>query len=116
MQADRFTDNVFHKPLLDQTRTPATLPPDGNPRGGGAFFVAASVKTIRQTRIVMDNRFPLAKWTPDLPVQMKAIDNRDLYRLDPHPPIKDYSSAVAAAIAWLGNRYLLAQPVNVIRR
>jgi hypothetical protein len=82
----------------------------------GLFLQPMSVKAIRQTRIVMDNRFGLAKWTPDLPVQIRAIDNRDLYRLDPHPPIKDYSSAVAAAIAWLGNRYLLAQPVNVIRR
>jgi hypothetical protein len=66
--------------------------------------------------MVMDNRFGLAKWSPDLPVRMRAIDDRDLYRRVPHPPLKDYSSAVAAAIAWLGNRYLLAQPVNVIRR
>jgi hypothetical protein len=55
--------------------------------------------------MVMDNR-----------IRVKQIDGRDLYRRVPHPPLKDYSSAVAAAIAWLGNRYLLAQPVNIIRR
>jgi len=33
-----------------------------------------------------------------------------------HPPIRDYSAAVASAIAWLGDRYLLAQPVNLNAR
>jgi hypothetical protein len=51
-----------------------------------------------------------------VPVRVRAIDSRDLYRRDPHPPLKDYSSAVAAAIARLGDRYLLAQPVNGSRR
>jgi len=29
------------------------------------------------------------------------------------PPPTDYSAAVAKAIAWLGDRYLLARPINV---
>lgn len=33
----------------------------------------------------------------------------------PHPPLTDYSAAVARAIAWLGDRYLLARPVKAIR-
>jgi hypothetical protein len=28
------------------------------------------------------------------------------------PPLYDYSSAIAKAVEWLGDRYLLAQPVN----
>jgi hypothetical protein len=39
-----------------------------------------------------------------------------LHRPRPHPPLTDYSAAVARAIAWLGDRYLLARPVNVVRR
>jgi hypothetical protein len=62
----------------------------------------------------MANR--LAKWVPGVPVRVTAMDTRNLYRRAPHPPLKDYSSAVATAIAWLGNRYLLARPVNIIRR
>ena len=31
----------------------------------------------------------------------------------PNAPLNDYRDAVARAIAWLGNRYLLAHPVNV---
>ena len=31
----------------------------------------------------------------------------------PNAPLNDYRDAVAGAIAWLGNRYLLAHPVNV---
>jgi hypothetical protein len=27
-------------------------------------------------------------------------------------PTANYSSAVARAVAWLGNRYLLAKPIN----
>ena len=34
-------------------------------------------------------------------------------KLHTHPPLTDYSAAVARAIAWLGDRYLLARPVNV---
>jgi hypothetical protein len=61
----------------------------------------------------MDNRF--AWCVSSVPVRLRAIDPRDLYRRAPHPPLKDYGSAVAAAIAWLGNRYLLARPVNALR-
>jgi hypothetical protein len=32
-----------------------------------------------------------------------------------HPPLTDYSAAVARAIAWLGDRYLCAQPVKAVR-
>ena len=64
----------------------------------------------------MDDRLGLARWAPAMPVRVRAIDSRDLYRRDPHPPLTDYSSAVAAAIARLGDRYLLAQPVNGSRR
>jgi hypothetical protein len=64
----------------------------------------------------MDDRLGLARWAAAMPVRVRAVDSRDLYRRAPHPPLKDYSSAVAAAIAWLGNRYLLAQPVNGPRR
>jgi hypothetical protein len=32
-------------------------------------------------------------------------------RLEPLP-VANYSSAVARAVAWLGNRYLLAKPIN----
>ena len=31
----------------------------------------------------------------------------------PRAELKDYREAVAKAIAWLGDRYLLAHPVNV---
>jgi hypothetical protein len=41
---------------------------------------------------------------------MQELDMRKLHR---HPPLTDYSAAVARAIAWLGDRYLLARPVNV---
>jgi hypothetical protein len=41
-----------------------------------------------------------------------SLDERDMRRHMPHPPLKDYSTAVAQAIAWLGDRYLLAKPVN----
>ena len=27
-------------------------------------------------------------------------------------PVANYNSAVARAVAWLGNRYLLAKPIN----
>jgi hypothetical protein len=29
-------------------------------------------------------------------------------------PVSDYSAAIANAVAWLGDRYLLAKPVNAI--
>jgi hypothetical protein len=32
----------------------------------------------------------------------------------PHLPQRDYSKEVAKAIAWLGERYLLARPINAI--
>jgi len=34
----------------------------------------------------------------------------------PQPPLTDYSAEVARAIFWLGERYLLASPINVARR
>ena len=34
----------------------------------------------------------------------------------PNAPLNDYRDAVARAIAWPGNRYLLANPVNVTAR
>ena len=34
----------------------------------------------------------------------------------PYIPLKDHREAVARAIAWLGDRYLLANPVNVTAR
>jgi hypothetical protein len=30
----------------------------------------------------------------------------------PSLPVSNYSSEIARAVAWLGDRYLLAQPVN----
>jgi len=36
-----------------------------------------------------------------------------MHRLSPHDLcLRDYSEAVAKAIAWLGDRYLLARPIN----
>ena len=32
------------------------------------------------------------------------------------PPIANYSSALARAIEWLGNGYLLAKPINAAPR
>jgi hypothetical protein len=29
------------------------------------------------------------------------------------PPVSNYSSAIARAVEWLGDRYLLAKPINV---
>lgn len=37
---------------------------------------------------------------------------RYIHRPAPHPLLSDYSEAVARAIAWLGDRYLLARPIN----
>jgi hypothetical protein len=62
----------------------------------------------------MANR--LVRWMSNGSVWIRGIDSRNLYRRAPHPPLKDYSLAVATAIAWLGDRYLLARPVNVVRR
>jgi hypothetical protein len=31
-------------------------------------------------------------------------------------PVANYSPAVARAVAWLGDRYLLAKPINMVRR
>ncbi len=59
----------------------------------------------------MGNRFA---WCEPV-ARVRPVDTRDLYRRTPHPPLTDYRSAVAAAIASLGNRYLLARPVNAMR-
>ena len=32
------------------------------------------------------------------------------------PPVSNYSSAIARAVEWLGDRYLLAKPINVNAR
>jgi hypothetical protein len=34
----------------------------------------------------------------------------------PALPVQDYQSAVARAVRWLGDRYLLATPVNAPRQ
>ena len=36
---------------------------------------------------------------------------------DPRPslPVANYSSAIARAVDWLGDRYLLARPINASR-
>lgn len=31
-------------------------------------------------------------------------------------PVANYSPAIARAVAWLGDRYLLAKPINAARR
>jgi hypothetical protein len=31
-------------------------------------------------------------------------------------PVANYSPAIAKAVDWLGNRYLLAQPINASRK
>jgi hypothetical protein len=30
------------------------------------------------------------------------------------PPVANYSSAIARAVEWLGDRYLLAKPINAV--
>jgi hypothetical protein len=30
-------------------------------------------------------------------------------------PLENYSSAIAKAVEWLGDRYLLAKPINSVR-
>jgi hypothetical protein len=34
------------------------------------------------------------------------------YHAVPSLPVSNYSSAIARAVAWLGDRYLLATPIN----
>jgi hypothetical protein len=34
----------------------------------------------------------------------------------PSLPVSNYSSEIARAVAWLGDRYLLAKPVNSTQR
>ncbi|MGH8144307.1 MAG: hypothetical protein ACREU2_17570 [Steroidobacteraceae bacterium] len=34
----------------------------------------------------------------------------------PALPVANYSSAISQAVEWLGDRYLLATPVNVVQR
>jgi hypothetical protein len=58
----------------------------------------------------------LVRWMSNGSVRIREIDSRNLYRPAPHPPVKDYGPSVAAAIEWLGDRYLLARPVKVVRR
>ena len=39
------------------------------------------------------------------------------YRQEPAPPlpVTDYQAAIAGARQWLGDRYLLARPINAVR-
>ena len=39
------------------------------------------------------------------------MDDKTNHRLE-SLPTANYSSAVARAVAWLGDRYLLAKPIN----
>ena len=32
------------------------------------------------------------------------------------PPVANYRSAIARAVEWLGDRYLLAKPINAAQR
>jgi len=41
---------------------------------------------------------------------------RKMTRQMSQPPLTDYSAEVARAIFWLGERYLLASPINVARK
>jgi hypothetical protein len=36
----------------------------------------------------------------------------DLNSAQQRPPVSNYGSAVARALEWLGDRYLLAKPIN----
>jgi len=31
-------------------------------------------------------------------------------------PVENYSSAIARAVEWLGDRYLLAKPITIVQR
>jgi hypothetical protein len=39
------------------------------------------------------------------------MSGKPVHKLRP-PPVYDYSSAIAKAVEWLGDRYLLAKPIN----
>jgi hypothetical protein len=42
----------------------------------------------------------------------KMADRQD-HRSEPEPePVSDYSAAIARAVEWLGDRYLLAKPIK----
>jgi hypothetical protein len=34
-------------------------------------------------------------------------------QIPPRLPVEDYSRAIDGAVSWLGDRYLLASPINV---
>ena len=42
------------------------------------------------------------------------VDNR--IDTPPSLPVANYGPALARAVDWLGNRYLLAQPINASRK
>ena len=44
------------------------------------------------------------------------IHKRDKQNPAPALPVADYEAAIAGAVAWLGDRHLLAQPVHALRR
>ena len=39
------------------------------------------------------------------------MSSKPVHKLRP-PPVHDYSSAIAKAVEWLGDRYLLAKSIN----
>jgi len=45
-------------------------------------------------------------------IKMADRENRSLNPL----PMANYSSAIARAVEWLGDRYLLAKPINAASR
>jgi hypothetical protein len=44
-------------------------------------------------------------------IQETLMTDKENFRLK-SLPVANYNSAVARAVAWLGNRYLLAKPIN----
>src|ERR1700722_1211900 len=64
--------------------------------------------------------WPFAKDCPRI-VQVAQMPDKRNYPLQPLPvlpvlPVANYSSALARAVEWLGDRYLLAQPAASFRR
>jgi hypothetical protein len=47
---------------------------------------------------------------------MEAPMSREISRETPTLPVTNYSPSVSRAIAWLGDRYLLAKPINGVPR
>jgi hypothetical protein len=46
-------------------------------------------------------------------ILLRSIKMADRQNHSPNPlPMANYSSAIARAVEWLGDRYLLAQPIK----